>query len=284
MNKFVITTCKTYPIPPDNLLPLANVLNRKAIPCLFQPWQDVQKKQIILPLCAWDYAIYPNEFRDWINQSYQQGSHFINSPELMLWNMHKSYLIDLQKKGINVIPTKYLIDPNDILPTIKQQQWQEVVIKPAIGQSGQFVLKYNPNDPLPDLSLYSSGIILQPYIAEVASNGEISLIFFNGNFSHAVKRQPKQGDFRANSAYGVSIIPISTSEKIIQQARQVLDVLPEIPVYARVDGTIINSELLLNELELIEPALYLHTTENATETFAEILSEIAGKISSNHLI
>lgn len=272
MNSLTIATCLAYPTPSEDIKTLAKTLNTIGIECEVLPWQNVQKSDAILPLAAWDYASVPVQFRQWFKQLAQQGSCFINSPELMLWNMHKSYLCDLQTQGIRVIPTVHLTaEPLRIRQTIDRQGWRDVVFKPAIGQSGTAVVKYRQGEPLPDLSPYAQGLIIQPYIAEVATNGETSLIFFNGEFSHAVRRQPKAGDFRANSAYGVTVNSIAPPTQIIRLARQVLAALPDMPVYARIDGTVIDDDFLLNELELIEPALYLHTDAQATRRFAEVL-------------
>ena len=113
--------------------------------------------------------------------------------------------------------------------------------------------------------------MLQPFIPEVATNGETSLIFFNGVFSHAIRRQPPQNEWRANSQYKVEIIPVEVDRHIIETTRHVLHKLPEMPIYARVYVTIFNYHFLLNELELIEPALYLDRWEGATERFVDVL-------------
>lgn len=130
--------------------------------------------------------------------------------------------------------------------------------------------KITQNQPLATLAEYGE-VLLQPYIPEVAEVGETSLIFFNGNFSHAIRRQPQAGDFRANSAYGVQISAQTVDENIISQAQNVLSKLPEKTGYARVDGTIIGDQFLLNELELIEPALYLDQAVGSAEHFANAL-------------
>ena len=119
---------------------------------------------------------------------------------------------------------------------------------------------------------YPQGMMVQPYIREIETAGETSLVFFNGAFSHAVRRQPPQGEWRANSAYGVSVFGIEPPEFAVRAAQDVLAALLQMPVYARVDGTLIGDTFLLNELELIEPALYLHTSEGATERFARVLA------------
>ena len=269
-----ISTCLTYPNPPQSLLSLAKTLSQRGIENAFSPWQNTPQMGKILPLAAWDYARFHQDFMAWINQN---ATRFINSAELMRWNSHKRYLIDLQNLGINVIPTQICptsaSEISAILPAVLAQQKREIVLKPAVGQSGNLVCKLTQFDDLPDLTAYGKEVIVQPFIPEVASVGETSLVFFNGQFSHAICRLPAKNEWRANSQYGVQILPCKVSDNIIQQAQNALQTLPEMPVYARVDGTIINDNFLLNELELIEPALYLDYADGAALRFAQILSE-----------
>lgn len=273
-----ITTCATYPEAPQNLRPLQTWLNEHGIPTDFAPWQTTENSLYILPLCAWDYANFYENFTAWIGKN---RASFINSAELMLWNCHKGYLCDLQQKGVKVIPTELCAAKTaDILTALDRlfKDYQEVVLKPAVGQSGNLVTKLKQSDPLPDFTHYGEQIVLQPFIPEIQSAGETSLIFFNGAFSHAIRRQPAKNDWRANSQYQVEISAIEVTDYIINTAQQVLNTLPEMPVYARVDGTIIADEFLLNELELIEPALYLDRAEGAMERFGnELIQSIQRK-------
>ncbi|WP_308025449.1 ATP-grasp domain-containing protein, partial [Neisseria oralis] len=264
-----ITTCRTYPQPPQNLLPLADILNRQSVPTRFDIWQNRPSDPFLLPLCAWDYAAEPQAFRRWLDDAEKSGQQFVNPPPLMRWNMNKKYLCDLAAWGADVIPSVFAPPENQAVQNIlRERGWQEAVIKPAVGQSGRAVARITAASPPPDWPAYPQGVIVQPYIRAIEQAGETSLIFFNGTFSHAVLRRPPQGEWRANSAYGVEIRPAAPSETVVRTARRVLDLLPQMPAYARVDGTIIGGRLLLNELELIEPALYLHTAQGAAERFA----------------
>ena len=274
-HSIAITTCQTYPNLPENLQPLVRLLQANGLQVKVDCWQNQPQADVILPLCAWDYAQQPERFRQWLQQAVEFGQKFANPVRLMDWNMHKSYLLDLQQMAVDVIPSQLLLADLDQIQTACQPyhpNGQAVVIKPAIGQSGNAVIKWQADQPIPDFSPYlGQQIVLQPYIAEVAENGETSLIFFAGEFSHAVRRQPPKGEWRANSAYGVTILPTIPPQNIVRQARDVLMRLPEMPSYARVDGTIIGDRFLLNELELIEPALYLHTDPQAAARFAQVL-------------
>lgn len=170
-----ITTCKTYPSVPQNLIPVQTQLSNQGIPTQFLPWQETLQSHFILPLAAWDYANFYNEFIQWMKQ---HKNAFINPAELMLWNSHKGYLCDLQNWGINVIPTLICsAKTSEILTALERQDWSEFVIKPAVGQSGNLVTKLKQGEALPDLSAYGEQVVLQPFIPEVATNGETSLIF-----------------------------------------------------------------------------------------------------------
>lgn len=268
----VITTCQTYPQPPQNLLPFARILAQRGIACRFDTWQNAPDAPFVLPLCAWDYAAAAAAFAGWINRAAARGQTFFNPPELMLWNMDKRYLTDLAARGVNVIPSVWLPSENGLHDLMQRQNWSEAVIKPAVGQSGKGVCKIRSGETWRADYRFSDGLIVQPYIREIEQAGETSLVFFDGVFSHAVCRKPPQGEWRANSAYGVTVLPAEPPDSVIRAAESVLQTLPQRPAYARVDGTVSGGTFLLNELELIEPALYLHTVEGAAGRFAEIIA------------
>lgn len=277
MKRLWISTCQSWPNLPENLIPFVQQLETKGIEVIVAPWQHWQDDaEGVLPLCAWDYAANSMLFRQWLKCLEQQGCTFFNPLSLVQWNMSKDYLLDLAKV-VDVIPTQVFYPENYplIIPFLQQNSWEEVVVKPLIGQSGQSVQKYpvaqvnhllNSHD-------YPSGLVMQPYIAQIERYGETSMVFFNGEFSHAVKRQPPQGEWRANSAYGVQVYAVEPSQEALNSARAVLQSLPTMPLYARVDGTDILGEqrFLLNELEVIEPALYLHTCTEASTRFVQAI-------------
>ncbi|WP_373741900.1 RimK family alpha-L-glutamate ligase [Neisseria sp.] len=285
-----IATCAAYPELPANLLPLLDALAERGIRARAEPWQNRPQTPFVLPLCAWDYAAYPDGFTRWLTAAEQGGQWFANPPALMRWNMDKRYLIDLAEKGIDVIPSATLpADETLIRRTVRGRGWHTAVVKPLVGQSGRGVEKFVSDGPLPDLRQYPQGVLVQPYLQDIETEGEISMIFIGGTFSHAVKRQPKAGEWRANSAYGVQVFPYRPSETALAAARRALSALPETPLYARVDGTFWRNAphvfrqnlrrsfsdglFVLNELELIEPALYPDTAPDAVPKLADALAQ-----------
>ncbi|MDO4641939.1 MAG: glutathione synthetase [Neisseria sp.] len=277
-----LTTCNEWPQLPQGLHNLAAQLNARKIPTRAIPWQQCPAEGLILPLCAWDYTASPQQFLAWLQTCQAAGSTLLNPPEIIRWNMQKSYLADLAERGADVIPTVCLsgaqcLSENfaeSLKQTLAQHQWSNAVIKPLIGQSGNGVSRLTPQT-LPETNAsYRYGAVIQPFIKEVAETGERSLIFFNGTFSHAIIRQPAAGEWRANSRYGVRILSWQAPSPLINQAAEVLSLLPQTPLYARIDGTLTaRGRFLLNELELIEPALYLeHAPPECTDRFVDAIA------------
>ena len=137
-----LITCQTYPEPSDNLKTLAACLESMGVKTVFDVWQNHPSAPFLLPLCAWDYAAEPEAFRQWLEHAGQAGQRFINPPELMAWNMEKTYLCDLAARGAQVIPSVFVPPQKaELADILNQQGWTEAVIKPAFGQSGKGVVK-----------------------------------------------------------------------------------------------------------------------------------------------
>jgi glutathione synthase/RimK-type ligase-like ATP-grasp enzyme len=155
-----------------------------------------------------------------------------------------------------------------------EQGWQRAVLKPSVGASGHNVHLLACEDPIADL-LATSGlaaaglpVIVQEFVPEVRG-GELAFVFFDGDFSHVFRRRPAEGEFRVNSQYQGVAEPAETPAEAVRQARAVLDALPALPLYARVDGVLRDGRLILMELELNEPGLMLQLAPGSAGRFAE---------------
>ena len=270
----IIVTCNKYPNIGQGLAFIVNALIAKGHNVKCVPWQhaDLQlfcRAKAILPLCAWDYADNVDGFRHWITAVTEGGGHFINESATLLHNMNKHYLIDLAEQGFNVVPTRYLEKP-----TLKQlhcisesEGWPDMVLKPAYGQSGRLVTRYS-SDISKDHEIFCSeqDIVVQPFVEAIKIQGELALCFIAGEFSHAVRRLPAKEDWRANSQYHVTVSQVELPQSILKQAVYYLSSLGKMPLYARVDGVILNDDFVLCELELIEPALFFDRIENLSNS------------------
>ena len=110
---------------------------------------------------------------------------------------------------------------------------------------------------------------MQPFIENIRTEGEFSLFYFSGEFSHAIRKVPKSGDFRVQEEHGADILSEAAPQAAIDAATRIVGLVDPEPVYVRVD--LVRGDCdryLLMELELIEPSLYLRTDDGAAERFA----------------
>jgi glutathione synthase/RimK-type ligase-like ATP-grasp enzyme len=120
-------------------------------------------------------------------------------------------------------------------------------------------------------------MLVQPWLGAVISEGEYSVIFFGGRYSHCVAKRPKTGDFRVQPDHGGTTEPADLPDGALTLAEAALAAAPVSATYARVDLIRGNDGALqLMEMELIEPALFLHCVPEAKARFAEAILQAAG--------
>ena len=272
----------TYPqaphlAPDDRLLPPALAsLGINAEPVVWSnaaaPWSDFDA--VVVRSC-WDYHLHFAEFLSWLARLDAAGVAVWNSSPVLRWNADKRYLLDLAQRGVATIPT--MIVPRgrgaDVESLAIAEGWTRFVLKPTVSASGYetYALRTPLDDAARDAVARVTTIgdaLLQPFVDEVSRNGEFSLTFIDGAFSHATLKRPTAGEFRVQTEHGGSVELVDAAPALIEQAEHVVSVLPEIPLYARVDGIARGSALLLMELELIEPHLFLSEARGAAERLA----------------
>lgn len=203
---------------------------------------------------CWDYHLRPNEFTEWLNELEKAQINILNSYELVYWNIHKSYLLDLQSKSVEIVPTK-LIKMGSEVDTSSIKDWEEIVIKPAVGASAYKITSGLSNDPeilsfIRNL-LEKTDVLIQPLMKESLEAGEFSSVFFSNVYSHTVLKRPKKGDFRSNYEQGGSADLVSQNKEVIGLLSPILAKLQTVPLYARVDYLLRGNKPVLMELELI---------------------------------
>jgi Prokaryotic glutathione synthetase, ATP-grasp domain len=201
-----------------------------------------------------------------------------NSGEILDWNFDKRYLQDLAAAGVSLVPT--IVIPRgespDIAALARARGWDEIVVKPSISGGAYRTHRFR----LEDTDVYRSdiaktlldrGILIQPFLPEILSAGELSLLFFDGIFSHAVCKRPKPGDYRVQFQFGGTSETVEVRDEWIAGARACIAAAPALPVYARVDGVIHNGQFLLMELEIFEPVMFLSRHPEAPGRFARAI-------------
>ena len=244
------------------------------------PTADWNRFTTLLIKSTWDYFDFYPEFLNWIQKIKSLGIPVLNDLDTILWNSTKNYLLEIEAKGFPVIAGLILkkgekIDSNLISQKIKTDTW---VVKPLVSGGAKNTLKIKASDwesyadQVRDL-VEIEDFLVQPFIPEVQTVGEYSLIFFNQKFSHAVLNTPAKADFRVQHYFGGTIQPIDPTREMLKSCQALVNEFAPKSLYARVDGVEINGVFHLMELELIEPYLFLGLADQAIPNYKEALKE-----------
>jgi len=222
---------------------------------------------------TWDACTRFREFEDWLRRI-ETETRVCNPVEKILWNLEKHYLVDLHRRGIEIIPTVYFQAGSPVSLDLADVNWPDVVAKPAIGASSLAVRRFSMPAELSLLQdhlnaiLTRTGALLQRFEETVTTLAERSLVFIGGEYSHAVRRIP----FNTGDTPDSPQFDHEAEEAEIAFATRVLEVSDSTKLpFARVDILPAQRGLLLMELELIEPALFLTRRTGAARKLASTL-------------
>ncbi len=232
---------------------------------------DWRSYDAVLIGSAWDYQDNLAEFLTRLDVIESQTILF-NSSQIVRWNCRKTYLKDLAAKGVATVPTLWLDTPDagSLTGAFDALGSDDLVLKRQVGANAEGQFRLHRGDPLPALS---DPMMAQPFLPAIQSEGELSLIFIDGEFSHGLVKSAADGEYRIQSSYGGSERRHSPSASDLTVAQSVLEALDDAPLYARVDmvrGD--DGALMLMELELIEPFLYPMQADDFGERIYEALA------------
>ena len=234
---------------------------------------------VVIRSC-WDYHRRVGEFLSWLDRLATHRIPTWNSRELIGWNADKRYLLDLARAGVATVPTIILsrASVNDVVEAAASTGWSRFVVKPSVSASGYET--HALTTPLTDESRFLiaravtvGDVLVQPFVDEVEREGEYSFTFIDGQPSHAAIKRAADGEFRVQTEYGGTVTRVDAPAHLLRQAASALAALPETPLYARVDGVSRGETLVVTELELIEPNLFLDHAPGATDRLASAIAE-----------
>jgi glutathione synthase/RimK-type ligase-like ATP-grasp enzyme len=238
-----------------------------------RPWTapgELGPFDAVLPLVVWGYH---ERYPDWLallGRLEAEGTRCINPPALLRWNGDKSYLAELDAKGVPTVHTIAVeaLDEHGLREARDRFCCERLVVKPPVSASATGTYLLGPGDAVPD-EVAGTRMLVQPFMASIAATGEYSLMLFDGRFSHAILKTPKEGDFRVQPHLGGTENPCTAPDGAIDLAKAALAAAPADAVYARVDMvTDEGGTLRIMELELIEPALWLQHAPDGGVGFA----------------
>ena len=286
MHKYDIglVTCREVPELYDDDIMLKEALVQAGASVLPVVWDDNnvcwQDFRILVLRSVWDYHLRTRDFIRWVSTMQSQGLPLANPASVVLRNAHKSYLKDMEHRGMSMVPSRFcqgtVLREIDIAFT--EFSCDTLVIKPLIGASAYRVLRINRDDKS---SLCAAAAeycddeyILQPYLAEIEADGEQSFVFFDRRFSHAVFKRPCDGEIRVQDDYGGTFTYCQPKPGAIAWATEALSFCPGDLLFGRVDAVFVNGQPRLMEIELIDAILYLHDNTARSAFVAAIFARI----------
>jgi glutathione synthase/RimK-type ligase-like ATP-grasp enzyme len=267
-----LATCAEVPDGDEDAPPLIVALAAREVDALPAIWDDAAVDwngfDLVVVRSTWDYPDRRDEFLGWA----ESLRRVLNAPEVLRWNTDKRYLVTL---GEDTVPSDFL-DPGEPFSPPSHP----FVVKPSVGAGSIGAARYDAGaeaavEHVAELHAAGKTVVVQPYLEAVDRDGEISLLYAGGRFSHAVRKAPilMHGGGPAAGLYVEEhMSPAEATREELELGERVLDALPfsrEELLYARVD--LLPGPVVL-EVELTEPSLFLGYAEGAVDRFADAIA------------
>ncbi len=234
-------------------------------------WNDYQ---LVMVRSPWDYQLDCAAFLTVLQTIDDSTAHLDNPLKIIHWNINKKYLKELQEKGIEIVPTLWCddINVNDLDNYFTQLKSPEIVIKPCISAGAFDTYRLTENNfstiKAELLTTFSQReFMVQPFMQGIIDEGEFSLFYFDGEFSHAILKTPQNNDYRVQEEFGGVLVKIEPEIALKKHAEQVLAVIDSSLLYARLDFVRTATGFALMEAELIEPSLYFNLDDQSPQRF-----------------
>lgn len=273
-------TCAGVPdLSADDRLALPE-LARRGIAVTPVTWDDPAVDwsafDLVVIRSTWDYTRRHDEYRAWLTRLERAAVPLWNPAPVARWNSDKRYLRELVAAGVRVVPTCW-VEPDEPVALgelLASQGWARAVVKPVVSASGQdtWATARRPGASAERRFRTASArpLMVQPLLEEVRGEGEWSLVYFGGAFSHAVRKRPAGREFRVQEEYGGRTLRALAGDDLVEAGYRALAAVPGPWLYARVDGVRVDGAFVLMELELLEPSFYFAAADaTAAASFAD---------------
>lgn len=269
----LLASCRDLPSFDTEHQVVIDALAARGVKCEARPWEDIREDcgaQLVLIRSTWDYHLRREEFLRWVS-AISRRVRLYNPAPLVEWNSHKGYLRDLAEEGIATAPTEWVSRGSkaDLSALLARRGWTDAVVKPAVSAGGHETFRtLAPDAGARFRKLVAQvDVMVQPYLNAVEGIGERSLIHIGGAFSHAVRKEPllRTAEKPVDVVTAVEASPLERAF-----AQRVLRTIEHDWIYARVDTARDDAgTLLLMELEVIEPSLFLKHGPGSADRLAD---------------
>lgn len=275
----------------DDLPPLVEALERAGAAVSVVDWDDADvdwaAHEVAVLRSTWDYTQRLTEFLAWVERA-AAATALLNPPDIVRWNTDKHYLGELADRGVAIVPSAFVEPGEDAAGALvrfidahgRGNPAFEFVVKPCVGAGSRDARRHGAERPEAALAhlqaLLETGrsALLQPYLARVDEHGETALLWFDGEFSHAIRKGPllRRDEAATRALFAAEHITARVPNPAeLALARETLAAIPAAGplLYARVDliqDTDGSPRLL--ELELSEPSLFFGVGAGSADRFA----------------
>jgi glutathione synthase/RimK-type ligase-like ATP-grasp enzyme len=229
----------------------------------------------------WDWFHHRAEFRAFLAGLSEQPFRTFNPPSILQRFADKTYFRHLESLGVDVVPTVFFpaagLSEAAISEVLARRDWTSAVLKPSFTANAQGAVRVRADEDLSRVvdqtraAPIDSEWMLQPFVPSIETEGEWSLVFFGGQFSHAVRKQPRLGDYRVQADHGGTSMAAEAPAHVLNAAVRAVATAARDTLYARVDGVIWDDRFCVMELELVEPELFFRLEPLAAERFGDAL-------------
>ena len=282
-----LVTYSKQPVLTDDDRPLIGALAEIGLEAEPVQWDDAsvdwRAYETLVLRSTWDYHLRVGEFDAWLATLDRERVPLWNPTSVVRWNMHKGYLRGLEQAGIPIPSTRWLPKGRDVAlgSLLNAAAWDEAIVKPAISASATKTSRVRADSSTDAaefaILLEQADVLVQEIVPEVARDGEWSLMFLGGAFSHAALKRPRAGDFRVQQELGGSADPAIAPSVVVAAGERVAALIPGRWLYARIDGVMTARGFTLMEVECIEPVLFLEQAPGSYERFAAGLKQLLGE-------
>ncbi|MFT6691957.1 MAG: hypothetical protein ACJAXH_002491 [Colwellia sp.] len=239
-------------------------------------WSDYEAVIIRSP---WDYQDDMDSFLKVLTEIEKSTARLENSLNVVEWNINKNYLKSLAADKVTIVPTLWpeTFDANNMAGYFSHFATQQIVLKPRVSANADntfWLTKENYQDKITDLSqaFASRELMVQPFMAAICQEGEFSLFYFNGEYSHTILKTPAQGDFRVQEEHGGGLLSVTPEPSLLVASKNTMQAISKLHgelLYARIDFVRYQDTFALMEAELIEPSLYFNMDQASPQRFAK---------------
>ena len=224
---------------------------------------------------TWDYFTRFAEFNSWIGLVETQTT-LCNAPSIVRWNMDKHYLLDLERQGVPIVPSRFLERGSAVAVAalLEETGGSQAIVKPCVSGGAHHTYRVDREnaeeiDSIVGPLLQDVSMMFQPFLEEIVRTGEDTLMVIDGRYTHAVRKVAKPGDFRVQAEFGGTVQDLVPTSEHIEVAERAMAACSPAPAYGRVDMVRDHEgRLAVMELEVIEPELWLRYHPPAAEAMA----------------